>query len=71
MTRVWREAVSLPKGGWYYRCLVELDCEGQLTTYSCEPGYYAKLGVGQTVRLHLKGDYAEYLRVLSKAKHEA
>jgi hypothetical protein len=65
VTRIWRETRSLHRGT-FYLYFVEIEVERQKTTYSCEPAEYAKLAIGQTVRLHLKGQYVEHLRVLKR-----
>ncbi|HYF75664.1 MAG TPA: hypothetical protein VD973_00890 [Symbiobacteriaceae bacterium] len=69
VTRIWREASSLHRVT-YYLCFVEIEVERQKTTYSCDPAEYMKLAIGQTVRLHLKGQYVEYLRVLKRTDEQ-
>jgi hypothetical protein len=66
VTRIWRETGSVHRVT-YYLHFVEIEVERQKTTYSCDPAEYAKLAVGQIVRLHLKGQYVEHLRVLDRA----
>lgn len=62
VTRVWWEQSDRFR---LYR--IEVESDGVRRVYGCDPGEFGKARVGIPVRLHVKGSYVEYLRVIGEA----